>query len=97
MMSDHDSERLGKIEKEQIRTNMLLSNLSENIREQNERSEKHDQLVDETLFNTERGHNIRVDRLEQNASQQKWWLRSLALGIIALLGRLAHDIFARSN
>lgn len=88
---------LESIARAQDRTILIVEQLSEKMHARIEQSDAWREKVDLTLGgdgNGRKGHNIRIDRLEQKIAAQMWVIRALAGGLIALLLKTAASMLA---
>ena len=87
MSDEMQEERLRKMELQQAEILSVLRSLTEKMDDRIEQSEKWRQKVDMILIgdgNGRKGHNVRLDRLEQAADRSKWALRVVGAGLIML-------------
>jgi len=85
-------QRLRSIEVQQAEVLMLLKGLAEKMDERIVQSDAWRQKIERTVMgdgNGNKGHSIRVDRLEQSAERQRFLVRTLIGGIAILIMREA--------
>jgi len=78
---------LESIARAQDRTILIVEQLSTKMSERIEATDAWREKVDLTLVgdgNGRKGHNIRIDRLEQKIAAQMWFIRALGGGVLAL-------------
>lgn len=81
-------ERLRKIEVQQAEVLTLLRGLMDKLEQQTENNDAWRAKVDRILVgdgNGTKGHNVRLDRLEQAAERQKWMVRSILVPVALLV------------
>ncbi len=83
---------LESVARSQDRTLILLEQLSTKVSQRIEHTDSWRERTDLILMgdgNGRKGHNVRLDRLEQRAAAQQWLLRILVGGMaLAILDRL---------
>lgn len=80
-------ERLRKLEVQNAEILALLRTLSEKMETRIAATDAWRERVDRILVgdgNGVKGHNVRLDRLEQAQERQKWLTRTVAAGVILL-------------
>ena len=96
MSDDKMSEaRLRKMELQQAEILGLLRSLTEKMDDRISQADRWRFRVDSILVgdgNGRIGHNVRLDRLEQAASQSKWFLRVLGGGMVMLALRALQSL-----
>ena len=88
---------LESIARAQDRTILIVQQLAEKMAERIEHSDSWRERIDLTLVgdgNGRKGHNIRIDRLEQKLAAQMWFIRVLGGGLIVLLLKTAASMLA---
>lgn len=88
---------LESIARAQDRTILIVQQLAEKMAERIEHSDSWRERIDLTLVgdgNGRKGHNIRLDRLEQKLAAQMWFIRVLGGGLIVLLLKQAALLLA---
>jgi hypothetical protein len=83
---------LESIARAQDRTLLIVEQLSTKMSERIEHTDAWREKIDLTLVgdgNGRKGHNIRIDRLEQKIAAQMWFIRVLGGGLIALMLKAA--------
>jgi len=86
-MTEQTESRLAEVERKQDRMLLLLETLTEKVGEHMESAKEAHEKFARVLFgdgNGRPGHNVRLDRLEQGAERQKWFLRTVG-GALALM------------
>lgn len=81
-MSD---ERLRTIEQQQERILVLLEGLTAKMHDRIRASDEWRAKVDRALWgdgNGQKGHNVRLDRLEQAQERQKWFTRAVGGAVV---------------
>lgn len=98
MPDDHMSEqRLRAIEVAQAEVLTLLRALSIKMDERIKEGDDWQDKVERILHgdgNGYKGHNVRLDRLEQSQERSKWFVRSLLVPVILLALKAGADILA---
>lgn len=82
-----DEERLRKIEVAQAEVLTLLRALAEKMDDRSAVADSWRKRTDRILMgdgNGAKGHNVRLDRLEQAHERQKWLIRSLLVPVVLL-------------
>lgn len=90
-----DEQRLARIEAQQERTIAMLQGLTEKVDERIAQSAAWRARVERTVYgdgNGNKGHNLRIDRLEQ-AQERRTWRERWILGLVAALAcRALYDL-----
>ena len=80
-------QRLAHIEAQQERVLTLLEALGEKMEHRIRESDAWRKKIERTVYgdgNGVKGHNIRVDRLEQAGERQKWLVRTVMGAVVVL-------------
>lgn len=91
-------ERLARIEADQARILSGLENISEKVDEGFAHADERHARMELVIYgdgNGRKGHNIRLDRLEQTAERQKWLVRTIGGGLLLLAARAAVSFLTR--
>jgi len=86
---------LESIARAQDRTILIVEQLSTKVSERIEHTDAWRERTDLILMgdgNGRKGHNVRLDRLEQKIAAQMWVIRALGGGLIALLLKTLADV-----
>ena len=86
-MEQMTESRLRTLEVQNAEILTLLRTLAEKVEKRIEGTDVWRSQIDLTLVgdgNGRKGHNVRLDRLEQSAERQKWLTRTVAAGVILL-------------
>jgi hypothetical protein len=81
-------ERLRKLEVQNAEILLLLRGLSEKVEGRMAASDSWRDKVERILVgdgNGQKGHNVRLDRLEQAQERQKWATRTVGAGVMLLV------------
>ena len=84
---DAMEDRLRHIETQQVEMIVLLRTLTEKVEERTAKSSNWHDKVERTVYgdgNGNKGHSLRLDRLEQDQERQKWLIRTLGSGLALL-------------
>ncbi len=79
---------LESIARSQDRTLLIVEQLAEKVEDRIEHTDAWRERTDLILMgdgNGRKGHNVRIDRLEQSLKAQLWVIRVLGTGIIVLV------------
>lgn len=93
----HDT-RLRALEVQTAEILTLLRGLAKKIEDRIEASDVWRKQVDSILKgdgNGNKGHNVRLDRLEQAAERNKWMVRSLFLPVLFLAVKAGIELLSR--
>lgn len=93
----HDT-RLRALEIQSAEILTLLRGLAKKIDDRIEASDVWRKQVDSILKgdgNGNKGHNVRLDRLEQAAERNKWLVRSLLVPVLFLAGKALIELLSR--
>jgi len=85
--TNHMDQRLRHIETQQAEMIVLLRTLTEKVEERIAQSSDWRKRIEKTVYgdgNGNKGHSLRVDRLEQTLERQKWLVRTLGSGFALL-------------
>lgn len=97
-MPDVTEDRLRALEIQSAQILLLLQELSTKMGDRITATDIWRTQVDRILMgdgNGQKGHNIRIDRLEQAAAHQKWMLRSIVIPVLLLAAKAVFDFLAR--
>ena len=97
-MDTQTEERLRAVEVQNAEIITLLRGLVDKMEQRINFSDQWRSRVDSILVgdgNGQKGHNVRLDRLEQTAERQKWMFRSLLVPVVLLALQAAADILTR--
>lgn len=89
--------RLRTIEVQQAEVLTLLRGLSEKMDDRIREADDWHDKVDLILHgdgNGYKGHNVRLDRLEQSQERSKWFARSLLIPVVLLALKAISDLWA---
>lgn len=87
--------RLRDLEVQNAEILTILRGLSQKIDERIETTDAWKERVDRILVgdgNGQKGHNVRLDRLEQTCERQKWFVRSLIVPVLLLAVKAGLDL-----
>ena len=79
----------------QEKTLLVVEHLSDKVAERIEHTDAWRERTDLIIMgdgNGRKGHNVRIDRLEQKIAAQMWVIRALAGGLIALVIKAAASL-----
>lgn len=83
-------QRLSAIEAQLVRVTLMLENLTEKVDERSDVLETQSASMQKTVYgdgNGNKGHTLRIDRLEQTADRNKWAVRTLSAAMMGVLAK----------
>lgn len=86
-MTEVSEERLARIEADQARMLVLMESLTEKVERRMGETDLWRSRLERTIYgdgNGNPGHHIKLDRLLQAQDRQKWMIRAVVGGVIAL-------------
>lgn len=89
-------DRLRAVEQNQERIIVLLESLTAKVEGRIADTDQWRNRVERTLLgdgNGQKGHNVRLDRLEQTAERQKWMFRTVFASLVGLVLEVASAYF----
>jgi len=97
-MTDQTQTRLADIERTNERIIVLLEHLTEKVESRIETTDAWRERTDLILMgdgNGRKGHNVRIDRIEQTLERQKWLTRALMSGVALVLVKAVLDLIVK--
>ena len=94
-MTDQTESRLADLERSNERIIVLLEHLTAKVESRIEHTDAWRERTDLILMgdgNGRKGHNVRLDRLEQAAQRQTWMVRSLGVPVLLLIVKSAMEL-----